>query len=333
MLLGQVKGFQGAKTNPDGTANTSISGPDGVVIVDHKEVWAGDGDSTVKVIDIKSMSITHSISTGDALKDKRVDEMAYDPQDHILAVANNAAKPPFVTLIDTREKKILKKIVFDGTNNTPNATDTGLEQPQWSPKTGLFYISVPQIVPGTDDASKAKGGVSVIDTDGTVIQTFEVDFCSPTGLTLGPKNQALVGCGGAFGISPNVTVRTPIINIITGREIKSYPIGGEDEVWFDAATQHYYVPARNNVNASGDPVPLLVSIDAQTMEMDPTIATSITAHSVAVDPKSHNVFIPIGLVPTSAKSGTDPDNICAKSGCIAVYRPSFLDSDDKMASK
>jgi hypothetical protein len=80
--------------------------------------------------------------------------VSYDPVDHILAAANNADTPPFLTFIDTNTHAVLKQIVFDGTNGTPNALG-GLEQSQYSPKTGLFYISVPQI--GTDPT---QGGVT-----------------------------------------------------------------------------------------------------------------------------------------------------------------------------
>ena len=43
---------------------TTTSGPDGVVIVDHKEIWAGDGDSRIKVIDIATRQFITTISTG-----------------------------------------------------------------------------------------------------------------------------------------------------------------------------------------------------------------------------------------------------------------------------
>src|SRR5690242_4351913 len=46
-LVAQVGGFVGAKKSND------VSGPDGVVgTFSGKELWAGDGDSTVKVIDL-----------------------------------------------------------------------------------------------------------------------------------------------------------------------------------------------------------------------------------------------------------------------------------------
>src|SRR5437016_4273412 len=48
-LLGQGR-FVGITTD----ATVFDSGPNGVTVVDHKEVWAGDGDSSVKVINIAS---------------------------------------------------------------------------------------------------------------------------------------------------------------------------------------------------------------------------------------------------------------------------------------
>jgi hypothetical protein len=77
--------------------------------------WDGEagphGDSRIKVIDIATKSFVTTISTGGQF---RVDEMAYDPQDHILIAANNADSPPFVTLFDIKTKTILGKMVFHG---------------------------------------------------------------------------------------------------------------------------------------------------------------------------------------------------------------------------
>jgi len=49
--------FAGIVRDANGTPINDLSGPDGVVVVDRREVWAGDGDSTVKVIDIASRKI------------------------------------------------------------------------------------------------------------------------------------------------------------------------------------------------------------------------------------------------------------------------------------
>jgi hypothetical protein len=307
--------FAGVVLRADGTANNNLSGPDGVVIVDHKEIWAGDGDSRVKVIDFASRSFQTTISTGGSF---RVDEMAYDSRDHILAAANNADDPPFITLFDTNAKSILGKLVFTTAGVGVDAQN-GIEQPQWSPETGLFYVSVPQV--GSDPAV---GGVSVIDP-GTmkVTNTLLVRNCSPAGLTLGPRHRALIGCGGAFGTP--ATTQSLIIDItststdVDGAVIASVPIGGSDEVWFDKGTRHYFLAARNNL-AAGKLTPILGSIDARSNRLDPSVPTSTTAHSVAADEESHNVFVPIGFVPPGSPAGTDATNPCPTNGCIAVYR-------------
>jgi hypothetical protein len=314
----------------NGVANNSLSGPDGDIIVDHKEIWAGDGDSRVKVIDIASNSFVTTISTGGKF---RVDEMAYDPRDHILAAANNADAPPFVTLFDTNKKSIITQITFDGTNNTPPATDTGIEQPQWSRRTGLFYVSVPDFT--TDSSGAGVGGVSVIDpSTNTVVGTFLVKNCNPAGLAVGPHNEALIGCSGNFG-SPKKT-QSLIIDItstdftnVDGAVVATVRIGGSDEVWYDPGTQHYFLAARNNLTG-GNPDPILGSIDAKTHQLDPSVSSSLTAHSVAADKNSHLVFLPIGI-PTAGTS--DPTNICPTTGCIAVYnaRGEHSDKSDRMA--
>lgn len=324
-------------------ATTSISGPDGVVIVDHKKIWAGDGDSRIKVIDIATKSFVTTISTGGKF---RVDEMAYDPRDHILAAANNADDPPFVTLFNTTTQAIVGQIIFDNKTGTVcpvttgakclhagvNATN-GIEQPQWSSLTGQFYVSVPQVGP-----DPAVGGISVIDPKTMkVTRTLLVTNCGPAGLAIGPNHQALVGCSLAFG-TPLSTI-SRIIDITSTSSAKddavvaTVPIGGSDEVWYDKGTRHYFLAARNNRVVTGSVstiTPILGSIDAISHTVDPSAPTSTTAHSVAADADSHLVFVPIGFVPPGSPAGTDKTNPCPAKGCIAVYRAhSEHDDDDR----
>lgn len=325
--IGRVPGFTGVVCNPDGkTADNSKSGPDGVIVIG-KEVWAGDGDSTLKVIDTTLFKIIDTIPVSDPTDPKtklRVDEMAYDADDHILAAANNANVPPFVTLVNTDTHKVIGQIVFDGSGATPNATNTGIEQPQWSPKTGLFYVSVPNIDP-KDDGS---GFVSVIDpVSMKVIANYPVPDCGPAGLALGPRHEAIVGCSGAFGTPPSA--QTVIINLDNGDILANITqAGGNDEVWFDPGTQHYYLGARGTLDSSGKVTPILGTVDAKTYMFDGGVSTSTTAHSVAADKRSKHVFVPIGYVPSNAPPGTDTTNPCKANGCIAVYLPSSGDDDD-----
>ena len=58
-FVGRVPGFAGF------TGNGSSSGGNGVSLVDDAtELWSGGGDSTVKVIDLKTNKIVDTISTG-----------------------------------------------------------------------------------------------------------------------------------------------------------------------------------------------------------------------------------------------------------------------------
>jgi hypothetical protein len=352
--------FQGVVLKADGTANNNLSGPDGVVIVGHKEIWAGDGDSRIKVIDLATRSFTTTIFTGGKF---RVDEMADDPRNHLLAAANNADSPPFVTLFDTTTKAIVAQLIFS--NNpadvctAPNPgtyqcvhtgvdAQNGIEQAQWSPATGLFYISVPQV--GGDATNTTIGGVSVIDpATMAVTNTFLVENCTPAGLTLGPRHQALLGCSASFGTSPNVLTQSLIIDItststaLDGAVVASVPIGGSDEVWFDKGTRHYFLAARNNEDNTGKITPILGSIDAGTNTLDPSAPTSTTAHSVAADANAHNIFVPIGCASNkpdsctgNAPADTDPTNTdpdCRAQGCIAVFRARSEHSDEKVSER
>jgi hypothetical protein len=316
-FIGRVGGFKGVVL-VNGVANNNLSGPDGVIVVGQKEVWAGDGDSTVKVIDIATSKIVDTISTGGKF---RCDEMSWDSADHILAVANNADTPPYLTLIDTDTHKILKKIPFDGTNGTPNATN-GLEQSQWSRKTGMFYVSVPQVGPDV-----AQGGVSVIDPSTfSVLATYPVSDCTPAGLAVGPDNQVLLGCSASFGTKPNVLTQSVVMNVKSGKVVATVPqVGGSDEVWFDPGSKHYYLAARSNQDSNGVITPVLGIIDSGTNKFDGSVATSTSAHSVAADKNTLHVFVPIGFV---AAGASDPTNPCPTKGCIAVYVPTSHGHDD-----
>jgi hypothetical protein len=306
-----------------GVANNNLSGPDGVIIVANKEAWAGDGNSTVKVIDIATFQVIDTISTGGKF---RCDEMSWDSADHILAVANNADTPPFLTLINTDTHQIAKQILFDGTNGTPNATN-GLEQSRWSPKTGMFYVSVPQI--GTGDA--AQGGVSVIDpSTSSVVATYPAYDCTPAGLALGPNDQALLGCSVSFGTKPKVLTQSLVMNLKSGEVVAAVPqVGRSDEVWYDPATRHYYLGARSDQDTNGVTTPVLGTIDAGSNQFDGNVPTSTSAHSVAADRVSHHVFVPIGFPAAGASDPTNPCPVVTK-GCIAVYLPSSVDADDRV---
>jgi DNA-binding beta-propeller fold protein YncE len=282
-VTAQIGGFVGA------TGKNDTSGPDGVVVtVSNKELWAGDGDSTVKVVDLVANKVVATISTGGK---NRADEMAYDPKDNILMVANNADDPPFGTLISVTGRIVLKKIPF------PNATN-GAEQPQYDSATGMFYISVPATV------ANPGGEIDVIDpVNLNVAKMYGLKNCGPNGLALGPGNQLLAGCG-----NPG---RSVIIDKTNGALLGDFnDVGGSDEVWFNPGDSRYYLASSASQN--------LGIIDAMSLTTVANLQSGVGAHSVAADMASNHIFVPI--------AGPDP---ACPNGCIAVYSTADLENKGK----
>lgn len=183
-------GFTGVAINPKtGAVDNNHSGPDGVA-THGKWLYAGDGNSTLKVIDLNAGTIVQSVPTGGST---RVDEMALTGPNffmgQLLLAANNAEDPPFATLFQvngnnfTNNIKILARINVDP-SILPPGQGLSLEQPAWDPVTKRFYVSVPNInyptgctqnpaaVTGTNISSApagaviCQGGLLVIDPSG-----------------------------------------------------------------------------------------------------------------------------------------------------------------------
>src|SRR5262249_6021181 len=146
----KFRGIQPGGSNSTVPVNNNISGPDGVTQFG-LWVYAGDGDSTVKVIDLNLFppnGIVQSISTGGST---RVDEMAFDTHGTFVLAANNPEDPPFATLFNANgnnapPSNVTKKIkVTVDPNIIPPSFGLSLEQPTWEPSTQRFYTSIPLI--------------------------------------------------------------------------------------------------------------------------------------------------------------------------------------------
>lgn len=283
-FLGRIGGFAGA--------GHGSGGPNGLVIGDHGQLWAGDGNSTIKVVDIKAKKVISAISTGGK---GRVDELAYDHEDHIVIAANDEDKPPFLTFIsDNQGYKVIGHLKLEHATN-------GLEQPVWDPKRNLFYVAIPEI-----DGIAEQGAIAVIDPHTrNLTRLIPVQKCMPAGMALGKKDHLVVGCSDD-AVKAGYSPKTLIIDPQGGTIVSTfYQVGGSDEVWYDG--RKYYLAAVSNKGG-----PVVGIIDAESERWTINIPTGPHSHSVAADAASRRIYVPLAA---------GKDNKVCTSGCIAVYAP------------
>jgi hypothetical protein len=322
------------------TPSNNNAGPDGVLTVNHREVWAGDGPSQIKVIDLFSQQTTHVINTGGV---NRADELCFDPRDQLVLMANDAESPfPFVSVVSTVNYSILQRITMDGTEGTPAATN-GIEQCQWDHRTGKFYLNIPEVNgPGNDTKD---GAVMVFSpqSDGTLqidnVLDIPISKCAgPQGMTIGPDHQILLGCN-------NPTTTVPSTIVIDDRVKKNDTAvkviatvanqDGADEVWFNDGNNSYFL-ARSG-GAKPQQLGIIDAGDGEKLGSDQSVTIGLpnttanphgTAHSVAADPIFNQIYVPI----PSTAGGT----VCSGAGksdaqgCIAVFTAAH---DDQMADR
>jgi len=350
-----IGGFVGVKLNGAGAVDNNHSGPDGVV--SHgRWLYAGDGDSTLKVIDLdapNASAIKQTLSTGGTT---RVDEMALTSDGELLIAANNAEDPPFATLFSANGDRGFSSVsailrISGDPAIIPAGAGLSMEQPTWDPKTKRFYVSVPIIannpagcnfgqLPG---AITCDGGLAVIDpaSPTPVIGAFNpatntgivpLHACGPNGATVGVHDNLLLGCTPANNPS---NVQTLVINATTKNQTLVGSITGSDEVWFNAGDNRYYTGSNRNCKVAGLPCPtaaqqaaVLGVIDSTSVLIE-TIPQGSGSHSVAADSERNLIFVP-QVAPVAAVGGGGDTTavgagICGTAndktgtGCVAVY--------------
>jgi hypothetical protein len=343
----RLGGFVGVILNANGTVNNNLSGPDGVV-THGRWLYAGDGDSTLKVFDLNgSSTFAQSIPTGGTT---RVDEMALTADGTLLLAANNAEDPPFATLFrangdsHTSNVAILTKVLISPAI-VPAGAGLSIEQPTWEPRTRRFYVSVPVIadnptgcnygqLPG---AITCHGGLLVVDPTTlsgptATIGAFnpaantgvvKLNLCGPNGATVGPHGNLLLGCTPQNNPSDTTTL---VINASTKNFANIGNITGSDEVWFNPGDRRYYTGSSRDCGLPGgcpNGGAALGVIDATSVLIE-KIPQSSGSHSVAADSKRNKIFVPQSAPAAVVGAGGDTTavgaGICGSdNGCIAVY--------------
>lgn len=361
----RLGGFTGAVLNAAGTAvNNNLSGPDGVT--SHgRWLYAGDGNSTLKVFDLNAPTATAlkaSINTGGTT---RVDEMALTTDGTLLLAANNAEDPPFGTLFAANADaavnatKILSKVMVANTI-VPAGFGLSIEQPAWDPTTKRFYVSIPVIANNPTGCNFGQlsgpitcdGGLLVVNpatlSAGTnTLGAFDpttntgvvpLHRCGPNGATVGPHDNLLLGCTPQNNPSDTETL---VINATTKNFALIANITGSDEVWFNSGDLRYYLGASRACGTSGtcpDPAhgfpgfAALGVVDATSVLIE-KIPQSSNSHSVAADSKRNFIYVPQVAPASVVGSGGDittvGQGICGSmNGCVAVY-VHRIDEDDE----
>jgi hypothetical protein len=312
------------------TGSNDTSGPNGVITANnHSEVWAGDGNSTIKVINIATNTVTHVISTGGSA---RADELCVDPQDHVVLMANDADTPPFVTFISTSTYTVLSKISFGGTD--PNGAfikaTNGIEQCQWSSINDRFYLNIPEVNgPGDDSAPGAVLRINPVTRKVEAVYNVNHNLCAgPQGMALGPGSQIALGCAGVGNAPYSVAPGSEVINALTGATIFNLPgLNGNDETWYTPSINSYFF-AGSNHTVIGQTVtsPILGVVDARTGEEDQSVTGAAGSHSVAG--YQNTVYFPV-----NNSSAAQKKNLCAPfgvpnaNGCILILQSNASEAD------
>ncbi len=335
-----VKQIKASPPFAGATGNNATSGPNGVA-TGGGCLYAGDGPSRVVSFALPSDRQVSSVSTGGKF---RADEMAYDPANRILIVANNADTPPFATTLNVStacKLTIRKKISLSfGTN--------GAEQAAWDPGTQRFYMSIPSIS-GTTAAPGPLGAIARINPlSGAVETMFAVPYCMPAGLSLGPNGTFLAGCSVVYDTAGNPwfgsdkNSANPFQVIIDTNGLYAFVpgVGSSDEVWYNPGDNHWYTGSQNTpysshpvasktggLSTTDEGAGLLGVIDGTSQTLDQIVPTlnvpavtgkhvSGSSHSVAANAANNWVFVPMPA--NNAILG------CLK-GCVAVYGRQDLD--------
>jgi hypothetical protein len=337
------KEFVGVQTG------TNTSGPNGVITAnDHTEVWAADGvlcgnpaqnnacataatlatqTSRIQVIDLKTGEVTHTIDNGGQ---RRADELCEDPQHHVVLVANDDDADLFLTFISTNTYEILGKLSLKG--NDPDALNIkatdGIEQCQWNPRTGQFYLAIPS-VGGTSGVNDKPGVVLVINpVSRKVEKVFPIDFAflpavptttpptpataaclGPQGLAIGPDREILLGCSNAGQGSVIIDERNgDLIRSLNG-------LNGNDEVWYNPGDNMYFLAGSNHKIGTNPATPILGVVDQRpdTIGEDLDPPTVSGSHSVAADPVFNQIYVPVN------SGGNALCGQTSTTGCIAIF--------------
>jgi hypothetical protein len=345
-------GFTPCAIQPAGA--NDCAGPNGVVAA-FPWLFVTDAPSRVLSFDLRqNPPLTVSEVTTLPGEPTRADELAYDPKDGLILAINNASTPPVATLVSVNQTTgalaVVKNIFLDtAPGHSGVDAQNGAEQPVWDPGTQKFFLSIPQLGP-----NPTQGAVIRISITGTVEATYLIDFCSPAGLALGPKEDLLVGCntiwatdgslwtGNADRNTHTAAPQLVVLNAKTGSiEANVLGAGVVDEVWFNKGDNHYYAassgsnlapnalfPARPPVGTA-TAAPVNVSQGAATLDVIDALSETLDQRVPTLNVPANDGTSPAGTA-HSVAADADTNHVFVPiaannavpnclTGCITIY--------------
>jgi hypothetical protein len=207
--------FAGIVLSSPTAINNNKSGPNGVV--SHNAwVYAGDGNSTLKVFNLDASSTAlYSVSTvGPAVTSiTRLDEMDITPDGQTLLAANNAEDPPFGTQFFVEGDMPAPGVPPTPTIQwsvdatiMPPGFGLSLEQPRWVPSLRRFVVGVPII--NSNSATLGAGQAPVACNYGQA--TTAIPPCDGGLLVIDPTNTASVAHPPGLDAPPAGTIQVTL---------------------------------------------------------------------------------------------------------------------------
>ena len=265
----------------------SMLGPNGIVPIGGGLVFTGDGNSTVKVVNVNTGTIVQTVTTANpytgpasstacgtpttGTANARVDEMALDSSDGVVLAVNDSACPAYGTFFSTTAPyNVIGTVTF-------LTASGGVKQPVWDAAQQKFLVAIPQTT------ANPGGEVDLVNP-----KTFTIDKqlatvnCRPTGAALGQSETLFLGCS---AVSPPQQIIT--IDATSGAQrVAIGNIGGCNEVWYNPTANRFYAACATNI---GGPIVVVANGNGNYVT---SFGTSAGADSLAVDPATENIYVP-----------------------------------------
>jgi len=138
-----------------------------------------------------------------------------------------------------------------------------------------------------------------------VVNSFPVPNCMPSGVVMGPGTDVLVPCASHDGRT--FQPASYILNGTTGEILSTISfVGGVDQATYNPGDSKYYLGAGNMT-----PGPVLGVVDARSRQWLQNVPTTVFSHSVAADPNTNHIFVPLGVGPLCQSM--------AANGCVGIF--------------